>query len=550
MVTNLSSREVQVTAKRNRVAGRVADLPVSAKIYVSVLIVAVAALCIGVFGISRTNTLNQSVKEIKSRNVDALVELTVMQGASSDMFQNMFLYAQVPSLRTTFRNGVKTADANYLAALAAYRKIAGTAATRTAAAEKLQRTYTYFANLRNVLVFREAPAPGFTLPASNQIPTVWNQTQADLKAATLALQSVEKSDAAAMATAAEKSYSDARNQLIISMAVALLLALALAGSVCRLILRQLRTVAESLAAVAAGDLSVAAPVQARDELGKMAVAVNEAREGLRDMVSKLTASSRALGLSADRLTNTTQRIAVSAQEAATQADTVAVAAGTVSANVSTVAAGSDEMGASIREIAENAERGRPGRRRRPSASPRTPTPPSPSWASPAAEIGNVVKVITAIAEQTNLLALNATIEAARAGEAGKGFAVVASEVKDLAQETAKATEDISRRVEAIQADTASAVAAIGEISRDHRPDQRLPDHDRLSGRGADRHHRRDEPQRRRRGRRQQRDRRQHRRRGRRATQTTTATLTEADSAVHELTQISTELQHVIGRFRL
>jgi hypothetical protein len=82
----------------------------------------------------------------------------------------------------------------------------------------------------------------------------------------------------------------------------------------------------------------------------------------------------------------------------------------------------------------------------------------------SAEIGQVIKVITSIAEQTNLLALNATIEAARAGEAGEGFAVVANEVKELAKQTAKATEDIGRKIIAIQAATKSAVAAIRNVS--------------------------------------------------------------------------------------
>jgi methyl-accepting chemotaxis protein len=135
----------------------------------------------------------------------------------------------------------------------------------------------------------------------------------------------------------------------------------------------------------------------------------------------------------------------------------------VSGNVQTVAAASEELSDSIREIARNANDGAQVAAHAVTVVATTNETVSKLGQS-SAEIGNVIKVITSIAEQTNLLALNATIEAARAGESGKGFAVVAGEVKELAQETARATEDIAARVQAIQSDTDSAVTAIDEIS--------------------------------------------------------------------------------------
>jgi methyl-accepting chemotaxis protein len=128
-----------------------------------------------------------------------------------------------------------------------------------------------------------------------------------------------------------------------------------------------------------------------------------------------------------------------------------------------VATGSSQMESAIREIAHNATEAARVAGQAVTVAENT-TKTVGKLGDSSQEIATVIKLINGIAEQTNLLALNATIEAARAGEAGKGFAVVASEVKELAQETARATEDISQRVEAIQADTAGAVDAISQIS--------------------------------------------------------------------------------------
>jgi methyl-accepting chemotaxis protein len=128
-----------------------------------------------------------------------------------------------------------------------------------------------------------------------------------------------------------------------------------------------------------------------------------------------------------------------------------------------VATGSEEMSASIKEIAKNAHESAKVATGAVRVAEDT-TQIVGKLGDSSTEIGQVIKVITSIAQQTNLLALNATIEAARAGEASKGFAVVANEVKELAKQTAKATEDISRKIEAIQGDTKNAVGAISHIS--------------------------------------------------------------------------------------
>jgi methyl-accepting chemotaxis protein len=211
------------------------------------------------------------------------------------------------------------------------------------------------------------------------------------------------------------------------------------------------------------DLTFRIEPQGVEELHVLAEAFNRQSAEVASVIAAIGENATSLAGSSEELSAVAQQLGASAEETSVQSTTASAAAEQVSANVSTVASGAEELSASIREIAGSAvEAARVASEA--AATAETTTGTVAKLGESSAEIGEVIKVITSIAEQTNLLALNATIEAARAGDAGKGFAVVANEVKELAKQTAEATDDIAGRVTTIQGDAEAASRAIAEIT--------------------------------------------------------------------------------------
>jgi methyl-accepting chemotaxis protein len=244
--------------------------------------------------------------------------------------------------------------------------------------------------------------------------------------------------------------------------VGIALSVAVSTMISRSITRSVRQMAEVVDAAADGDFTVRAQESGDPEVARLGKRLNAMVSSVGEVIRGVRRTMSELSTTIDQVKQASSSMTRAAGTSAAQAQQVSSSVEAVSGNVQSAASGSEQMTASIQEIAANAEDAAREGTKAVERAEETNTQVG-RLGETSAQIGEVIQLISGIAGQTNLLALNATIEAARAGEMGKGFAVVAGEVKDLAQQTATATEDISTRIEAAQEEATAAVRAIEGI---------------------------------------------------------------------------------------
>ncbi len=261
----------------------------------------------------------------------------------------------------------------------------------------------------------------------------------------------------------EEEHSSSDSQKFFMLIVIIAVTVFIVRMIINSITTPLNLVVSTLKEIEKGDLTKRVDIDSRDEIGLMTESLNRFVDSLSSSIKSISDSAHELLEAGGSVKVATDGLVRDMDKAVPEMDSISTSSNEVSNNANMVASSAEEMNATIREISTNSLK---------AATASSEAVTSAEAANEvmnrldgsSSEIGEVLRLIQQIAEQTNLLALNATIEAARAGEAGKGFAVVANEVKELAKQTADATDSIRNKVSSMQEDTNLAVMSIKEFS--------------------------------------------------------------------------------------
>ncbi|MBN1626533.1 MAG: MCP four helix bundle domain-containing protein [Deltaproteobacteria bacterium] len=458
------------------------DLRIGMKMGISITLMIMLIIFLGIMGYLNMKSINKNLDEISSIRlpaIDSIIESDrdlqqllvaersmIFADVSSDIFANLV---------ADYEENIRQSEERWNT----YKGLATTEEEKAIIPEYEEAREEWLEFTRKVVDSRKSDtrqgrteAIDYTLgPAMEKFENMRNYldqlTEINLKIAEEARQD------------ASEIYKSTLITFFIIIAIGIFIGVFLAFIIDFGIIRPVKAAMEGLRDIAEGegDLTRRLNIKSRDEVGELARWFNIFMEKLRGIIGELAQSTKILGISSNDLSGLSSEMAEGTNNMSAKSRTVASASEEMSSSMTSIAASmeqastnldivassAEEMSATINEIAKNAETARDitGKAvtRSGSASAKV-----DDLGRSAKEIGKVTEAITEISEQTNLLALNATIEAARAGEAGKGFAVVANEIKELAKQTADATEEIKKRIKDIQDNTSGTVVEIGEIS--------------------------------------------------------------------------------------